>query len=293
MTVVAQNNSVDTASMPTRITNQIQDTATAAPPVIYYPFDTAALLKQLDFKPFEYDSVIARKSNQVQVANRSTFHVQHKDLVLPIVGLIMLLYVTWIRYQFHRELKENITVIVNSNLGQQIYRDREFSANIFKFVTFLNFAIAMGVLMFLVMRHFQLPLPFEASGYTITACVIAFSILYVIRGWVYRMLGAIFRIGNALQFFRFNALVLYHLLGIILLPFLLLAAFSDEPVSTYALYAALGLVAIAALIRLTKGLVSAGLAGRLHILYFLLYICALEVAPLLIAIRLFNMWAGA
>lgn len=269
------------------------DTASATPEVIYYPFDTAALQKQLNFKPFVYDSIIAEKEEKVQVANPATFHLQHKDLVLPIVGLIMLLYVTWIRYTFHRELKENITVVWNSNLGQQIYRDREFSANIFKFVTFLNFAIGIGVLLFLVMRHFQWPMPFKASGYTILACVVGFSLLYVIRGWVYRIIGAVFRIGNALQFFRFNALVVYHLLGIILLPFLLLAAFADPPVNTYALYSALVLVAIALLIRILKGLVAVGLTGRLHILYFLLYICALEVAPLLITIRLFNMWAGA
>ena len=269
------------------------DTATATPEVIFYPFDTAALQKQLNFKPFVYDSIIAEKEEKVQVANPATFHLQHKDLVLPIVGLIMLLYVTWIRYTFHRELKENITVVWNSNLGQQIYRDREFSANIFKFVTFLNFAIGIGVLLFLVMRHFQWPMPFKASGYTILACVVGFSLLYVIRGWVYRIIGAVFRIGNALQFFRFNALVVYHLLGIILLPFLLLAAFADPPVNTYALYSALVLVAIALLIRILKGLVAVGLTGRLHILYFLLYICALEVAPLLITIRLFNMWAGA
>lgn len=263
------------------------------PEVIYYPFDTAALIKQLDFKPFNYDSILAEKEAPTRLANPATLHLQQRDLVLPIVGLLMLLYVTWIRYIFHRELKENITVISNSNLGQQIYRDREFSANIFKFVTFLNFAISIGVFMFLVMRHYQLPMPFKSSGYTILACVIGFSLLYVIKGWAYRIIGSVFRISNALQFFRFNALVIYHLLGIILLPFLLLAAFSDPPVNTYALKGALALVVIALLIRMVKGLVAAGLTGRLHILYFLLYICGLEVAPVLITIRLFNMWAGA
>lgn len=269
------------------------DSVATPPPVIYYPYDTAALLRQLDFRPFSYDSITRISPTKSAVQQQSTFHVETHDLVLPILCLIMLIYVTWIRYTFNRELRENITVLLNGNLGQQIYRDREFSANIFKFVTFLNFALSIGVLIFLVMRQFEVPMPFDANAYNILSFIAGFSLLYVLRGWIYRILGAIFRISPTLQFFRFNALVIYHLLGILLLPFLLLAAFSDPPVSQGALYAALGLVGLAFLIRLVKGLNAALTTGTLRILYFLLYICALEVAPLLIAFRFLTSWASA
>ncbi len=271
---------------------QSPDTAAVDSPVIRYAFDTAALLNRLHFEKYNYDSLFATPVSKSNREATSTLHMEHRDLVLPLMLLIMLGYVTWLRYTFNRELRENLTVILNTNLGQQIYRDREFSANIFKLLTFVNFALALGILILLVTDYFGLIMPFDMHIYNIALGVGLVVVLYIIRGLGYRILGAIFKLSNTLQFFRFNSLVIYHLLGIALLPCILLAAFADPVVSAGAIYAALGLILLAAMIRLVKGLTVAGMGGKLHIVYFLLYICALEVAPMLIAIRLINMWAG-
>lgn len=260
--------------------------------IIYYPVDTAALLQRITEGRYDIDSLLTQPLEKSAYTRHSVWHVQKRDIVLPILCLIMLAYVTWLRYTFNRELRENISVITNSNLGQQIYRDREFSANIFKLLTFINFAVGSGVLIYLLAVHFDVRMPFETEVYNVLLPVAALFFLYLIKGMVYRLMNAIFRIGTALQLFRFNALVIYHMLGIGLLPFVLLGAFAEPPVDVWSLYAALVLVGIAILLRIYKGLVAAGTTGRLHIVYFLLYICALEVAPMLIAIRLFDMWAG-
>lgn len=273
-----------------------QDSIAAAPPVdtvIYYPFDTAALLERMHFATVDYDSLLSAPNADNEQATFTSFHIQKRDLLLPALCLLMLIYVTWLRYTYGRELRENFTVIINANLGQQIYRDREFSANIFKFLTFINFALGAGILIYLTCVFYGVDLPFTTIGYNIAIMVAAVFSIYLVKGFVYRFIGAVFNLTSSLRFFRFNALVIYHLLGIGLLPFILLAAFAEPPVDQWALFAALILVAIALLIRVFKGLTVAAGSGKLHILYFLLYICALEVAPLLIAIRLFDLWAGA
>lgn len=260
-------------------------------PAKVYPVDTQAVLRMLEFDKIGYDSIFSINTGPPVIDQPAIKHVNVRDFILPVLLLIMLGYVTWLRYVFAKELSENITVIVNSNLGQQIYRDREFSANIFKLLTFFNFACSAGIFIFLLARYYEVQLPFDAAFYNIILCIGGVGALYLIKGLSYRILGSTFKISNALQFFRFNALVIYHLLGIGMLPFIILAAFADPPVSDWAIAGTLILIAIALLIRFVKGFTALRLTGRFHFVYFLLYICALEIAPLLIAIKVFLNWA--
>ncbi|MBK8345992.1 MAG: DUF4271 domain-containing protein [Bacteroidetes bacterium] len=260
-------------------------------PAKVYPVDTQAVLRMLEFDKIGYDSIFSINTGPPVIDQPAIKHVTVKDFILPVLLLIMLGYVTWLRYVFAKELSENITVIVNSNLGQQIYRDREFSANIFKLLTFFNFACSAGIFIFLLARYYEVPLPFDVAFYNIILCIGGVGVLYLIKGLSYRILGSTFKISNALQFFRFNALVIYHLLGIGMLPFIILAAFADPPVSDWAIAGTLILIGIALLIRFVKGFTALRLTGRFHFVYFLLYICALEIAPLLIAIKVFLNWA--
>jgi len=290
-TAALSGQSVDTLSN-AGITNNMQ-IPTLAPlkPAKVYPVDTQAVLRMLEFDKIGYDSIFSINTGPPVIDQPAIKHVTVKDFILPVLLLIMLGYVTWLRYVFAKELSENITVIVNSNLGQQIYRDREFSANIFKLLTFFNFACSAGIFIFLLARYYEVPLPFDVAFYNIILCIGGVGVLYLIKGLSYRILGSTFKISNALQFFRFNALVIYHLLGIGMLPFIILAAFADPPVSDWAIAGTLILIGIALLIRFVKGFTALRLTGRFHFVYFLLYICALEIAPLLIAIKVFLNWA--
>ena len=251
--------------------------------------DTDAVLKELNFSKLSYDSLFTASSNAGEQVLESEIQVRKRDVLLPVLLLIMLVYVTWLRYVFSKELSENFTVILNSNLGQQIYRDREFSANIFKLLTFVNFTLTAGIFVFLLAKYFNISMPFENAIYNILASIGLIIILYILKGLWYAMISATFKIGPQISFFRFNAQVIYHLLGIALLPFVILAAFAEPPVSNWSLFGGGFVILFALLLRLLKGIAALGTFDRFHIVYFLLYICALEIAPMLIAVKLFSM----
>ncbi|MFI5170850.1 MAG: DUF4271 domain-containing protein [Chitinophagales bacterium] len=252
--------------------------------------DTVAPVKKLPFETFSYDSLFSKQITPPDAGPENNLHLQKREIVLPLLLLLMLGYVTWLRYIFSKELSENITVILNSNLGQQIYRDREFSANIFKLLTFINFTFIGGVFIYLLSLYYGIAMPFNNKVFDIGICIGIIIVLYALKGIVYNIIGAGFKVSNALSFFRFNSLVIYHLLGILMLPLVIITAFSDAPVSNWALFATLALIGVAMMVRLVKGFSVIRLLGKFHIVYFLLYICALEIAPLLIAVKLFGKW---
>ncbi len=252
--------------------------------------DTAEVINQLQFEKFPYDSLFSLQDIGGHQIIAQQKHVRKRDFILPALFLVMLIYVAWLRYVFAKELGENVTVILNSNLGQQIFRDREFSANIFKLLTFVNFTISAGVLIYLMAKFYNIQMPFEAPVYNIAVSIVFIILLYIIKRLIYSILSVTFKVGPQVAFFRFNAQVIYHLLGIGLLPFIILAVFAEPPVSSWALYGAYVLVLFALFLRLIKGFSVIKTFDRFSFVYFLLYFCALEIAPILIAVKLFTIW---
>lgn len=281
-------NSRDTTTAP-EILQKIHTVhlAVAPKPIV----DTAALRAQYAVHLFRMDSLFAPGNHTEDIAIRIENTRPHQNnLLLPLFMLFIVVYATWIRYQYYKELRENFIVITNLKLAHQIYRDREYSLTIFVLLTFLNVTLVCGTLLYLLALHFQWQLPFGIPAADLGICIGILLAAYIMKGIVYRFIAYAFRLGAVIYFFRFNALVLYQMTGLLLIPFVLLAAFAPGPSGTWALFAALGVIAIVLLLRIYKGFAILGSMPRFHMLYFLLYICALEIGPLLIIIRLFSMW---
>lgn len=216
---------------------------------------------------------------------------KQKNYILPVILFLLLLYFTILRYQYAKQLRENITVLFNMNLGQQIFRDREFSLNIFGTLLYINAVLVIGIYVYQLSNYFQVQLPFETVILNVAVCVAVFPVLYMLRSVVYFFIKAIFNFDVAIEYFRFNALIIYQLLAVALLPFVILMASVKEPVLYWVVFVSLCFIALALFIRFVKGFFISTTYVRFHIFYFLLYICALEIAPLLIVYKAFTMYA--
>jgi hypothetical protein len=96
----------------------------------------------------------------------------------------------------------------------------------------------------------------------------------------------VFPFRKELKLYGFYELQIHRALGLGLFPLVILMAFSVPSVSTIALYISFAIVAVMWLIRYIKGF-SIGISYfGTHVIHFLLYLCALEIAPVLIIIRL-------
>lgn len=217
-------------------------------------------------------------------------HEKKINWVIPIYLLGLLFYITFLKLQYSRQLSENITVVTNMNLAQQIYRDREFSAGIFSVLILLNFILVLAILFYLYLNSLHFNYFSGNIVVDIAACGLIVPAIYFVRSVVYWCIALIFPFKTEINFFRFNTRVLLQLAGIALLPLAILSATTASPLSDWALYFAVGLLILVYVVRIWKGIsIGAGFA-RFHFFYFLLYLCAFEIAPLLIIIKLINTW---
>ena len=75
------------------------------------------------------------------------------------------------------------------------------------------------------------------------------------------------------------------MVGILLLPFLLLLAFAQEPLFSVSLYISYIVLAVLLLYRLVLTYAAVRNQVKLNLFHFLMYVAAFEVAPLILVYR--------
>lgn len=219
-------------------------------------------------------------------------HVSKPDYILPLALLLLLAYFTWLRYQYAKEINENVTALFNMNLAQQFFRDKEFSLNIFSVLLYVNAIFVFGIYIFQLCNYYGLELPLPSDLLNIALCMAIFPCAYVVKSFVYFFLRILFDFDSTIRFFRFNSLIIYQLLSIALLPCVILISASEEPLLHWVIFSSYIIAGLAFLFRLVKGFSVSVAASQFHLLYFLLYICALEIAPLLIVYKTFVIYTA-
>lgn len=147
---------------------------------------------------------------------------------------------------------------------------------------YANFLLNAGVFIFLVMRTFQHDLnnlPF------LSLCVALSSVLFLFKGLLLRFVAWLFPLEKEVKRYLFLILVFNCVLGLFLVPFNFLVAFA-KTLNVFLVFWTLGLVAIFYAYRglrsLTIGVKFLG-GDQFH---FLLYLCAVEIAPVAILLKL-------
>jgi hypothetical protein len=112
----------------------------------------------------------------------------------------------------------------------------------------------------------------------------AFLLLYwLVKISLIRFLGFVFNTKTTTREYLLNILIFSLITGIVLLPFLVVINYTH---SFFVLVAALSVVAILFLYRLVKGFFIGITLTKFSYLFLFVYLCALEILPLLVIIKL-------
>jgi hypothetical protein len=205
-------------------------------------------------------------------------------LWLFILLTFQLLLVVYLRVGFARSIEDTVKAYFNINLSQQLYREQEPSQPFSAFVLNLNFIISITIFVYLLIREFLHPAtsPLPLIGGTL----LFVTAIYVGKYLLMRIVGILFPFGDEMNFYSFNFFINQKLLGVVLIPSNFIVAYSPSELTRPVIYISLALLAIAYLLRSFRGLVIARNYIYAYKFHFLVYICTLEIAPLLIIFKL-------
>lgn len=209
--------------------------------------------------------------------------VSSKDeLFYLMVGVLFL--VAFVKAGFPRYFRNLFVVFFQTNLRQKQTRDQLLQD---------NFASLLMNVLFFISGGLYITLLVQALGWTqytfwIIAAASALVLLLVYLGkyLFLRFSGWVFNTREAAGSYIFLVFMVNKVMGIALLPFLLLLAFANSAISRHAITVSVGLVALLFIYRYFVSFAALRNRLRVNVFHFLLYLCTVEILPLLLIYKL-------
>ena len=200
------------------------------------------------------------------------------------IHLLLLLMLASLWVLFRNLLQQCFTAILNDNMMTQLYRRRSGGQISALWFCYLLFLLAAGFYLYLLLAHFGRA-PGEGVWTGWLLCAMLTASLVGLKFFVLLLLGRVFPLRRELSRYTFVLMVFSILAGIVLVPLNLLVSYAPEAFRSFFLYAGGGLLVLIYLLHLIRGLFIANHYVGSRPLHFLLYICAIEIAPLLLVYR--------
>jgi hypothetical protein len=254
--------------------------------------DTAWISIALNYKSFS-DQVFTQNrffdfsSPAVAISSdRKEFH--GKELLFyALIGL--LLFFAFIRISFPKYLLDLFRVAFRTTIKQRQISEQLIQAPLPSLLFNFFFLFTAGLYVTFVLEHYHL-----AANYNFWLlylyCFIALGVIYLIKFLSLKCFGWLFNIKATADGYIFIVFMINKIIGIYILPFLILLAFTDSNIYQVAfIFSYLGVFALLAYrFILSYGLVQNQM--RLNPFHFFLYLCAFEIVPLLMIYKALLLW---
>lgn len=181
--------------------------------------------------------------------------------------------------------------VLNENMLNQIYRERETGTFLPYLLLYVLFFVQAGTFLFLVLRHNKLS--FQASPFfLLVGCILLVSFLFFLKHLLLATVGSIFPVSKETRVYSFTIMVYSIILGLLLAAANLMIAYAPTELIRYLIGAGLFLITGLYIVRGFRGLLLANNYVRFHIFHFLLYICTVEIVPILVLYKMITNQLG-
>lgn len=206
---------------------------------------------------------------------------------LFIVLVLVLGVLTYIRVYYRKNFFQIIAACFNNNLTNQIVRDENLLMQRASVMLNVSFSIVAASFIYLLSIHYDWSLDGMDTGFIrFVFFALIVSAVFTLKFLVLRFCGYLFNLGREMSTYIFNVFIINNLLGLVLIPVVALILFGNIPGTSTLIFIALGLASVAYLYRIGRGILIAVSYPGFSPFYLFLYLCALEIAPLLVLIRL-------
>jgi hypothetical protein len=208
-------------------------------------------------------------------------------LFYTLVGL--LLFFAFIKFSFSKYFVDLFRVTFKTTLKQRQIGEQLVQTPLPSLLLNFFFLITASLYISFVLQHYHIALDYY-FWLLCFYCFVALTVIYIIKFLSLKFFGWLFNISATTDGYIFIVFMINKIIGIYLLPFLVLLAFTDDNI--YQVAFALSYIGIFALLAyrfiLSYGLVRNQI--RVNPFHFFLYLCAFEIVPLLLIYKALLLW---
>ncbi|MEO6916095.1 MAG: DUF4271 domain-containing protein [Chitinophagaceae bacterium] len=196
-----------------------------------------------------------------------------------------------IRLIFWKYMDNLFNVLFRISLKQKQMREQLIQSPLPSLLLNLFFAIAGGIYISFLLTYYQVDTPFEPWQFMIL-CIVGLAALYLAKFLLLKLMGWIFNIGEATDTYIFIVFMVNKLLGIILIPVLIIIAFSGEPFVSIVIILSLLVIAVFFLYRYIASYEPVRREIKVSQIHFVIYLLAFELSPLLLIYKVLLTYIG-
>ncbi len=227
----------------------------------YFDFESKAILYKSDKKNF-----------------------QGKELLFYLVTALILLFAL-LKLVFAKYFNDLIKVFFRTTLKQRQIKEQLIQTP-FPSLLFNGFFVASTGFYINLLLHYIKFTPVDNFLLLYLYCCTGLIAIYVVKFIGLMISGWLFNVQQAAGSYIFIVFLINKIIGITLLPFIVLIAFSDGVVQSVSFLLSLCCIGGLLFYRFILGFAAIRNLVKLNLFHFFLYLCAFEAAPLLLIYKL-------
>ena len=209
---------------------------------------------------------------------------QGKEAIFySLIGL--LIFFALIKNGFYRYIQDLTKIFFRTTLRQRQLRDQLLQTPLPSLLLNIFFLLSTGMFLALLVQYSGWGSQFHFWMLFLYA-VIGLVIVYGIKFLVLKFLGWALQVVEATNAYIFIVFTTNKIIGIALLPFLIVLAFSNGMISQVAITLGVSMVIGLFAYRFFLSYISVHRQVKISLFHFLLYLCAFEIIPLLLINKL-------
>lgn len=202
------------------------------------------------------------------------------------VGVVMVLLLLFaiLKNAFFKELSAMIHAFFSNRVLGQINKEENFF-NSWPFVfLYLLFGFTLGMLLYQCSRYFQLSYGYSGFNLFLRLSVIVIA-LYSLKILIIGLLGFLFNAGKMVKEYISVLFMSYFNAALFFLPVVIAFTLTPARFAPYYIYATFALIAFIFFFQFLRAITNILSSYRFPKFYLIIYLCALEISPILVLIK--------
>jgi hypothetical protein len=199
--------------------------------------------------------------------------------------VLLLILFGLLRRAFAKYFYDLFRVFFKTTLKQRQMQEQLLQSSLPSVLMNTFFVISAGLYLNFILNYFHLSIT-DNFWLQYAYCAVALAAIYIVKFIGLKVTGWIFNVSNATDAYIFIVFIVNKVLSIFLLPFLLLLAFTNEPLYGSAIYLSWLGIGLLLIYRFILSYSAIRKEVKLNSFHFVLYILSFEVVPLLLIYKL-------
>ncbi len=236
------------------------------------------------------DSAFVKALRPVISQTVKPYGIVGKERITPgqdwVLGLILILWMVFasVRVEFPEYLGQIFSSLVNFNAASRLFRQRGYKTMFGAMRLDLIFYLTLPLSVFQIAQYFKVDLSGFPSIVLFAGIFLVINSYFLIKILIHRLVGSIAMLRDQTDELIFNIRLYYRVLGFVLLPITTIHAILAETnfITIWIMAILIVLMYLATVIRS----IYLGYQKDISIFYLILYLCTLEILPLLLIFKL-------